>query len=795
MAGEEMTKQSSGRRRSTRAGSTPFANVNGGGVLLLLGAAAGALLASAFAAHRIRAHKRRRGSTTEGIQRDSCEHLGSHEAKELVVNKEGAGDEANGEEGVVEVNSHENLDACVQISKVDQTELDFYLIEERKGEVVERSPATDMELVDGEYGKLAGCIDSSADNCSSLANICGNLEIDSSLGEALLRYDDDKLVAVIVREKRKISSLFNKEDDEEDDKSANKVEWSERKEIETKNTSSIFCSEQSRLLEVNTFDDLHCNLEFLNFVKGELDIYFDDKMAKSSLAKEYELGDGVEGELAKIGSSPANVYNDLGIDSSLGKVQLRHDVEQLVTDIVSKEIENPFINRKEDEEDSQKPYIEEGAEREELEGEITHSNLNIEELCLPEKEACQNLEMVEAIEERKFEDDLVDEMHNSILEFVFSRSIEMEKISPFGDQDEINSLIEDIKPFFGSSVEAKMALDMTKNDSGKHLIMEDKFVLDSGSFKDVLREDILSFEHENENEDGSDEKMVEGSRDLCERTVALPHESSVSILSEPEENSCKDLIMVMTKEDVPLITHNYGIAHIEEDNMELEEIYSPLDDEGVEGSIHKIQGAKACIHDNPTMFIMMEEKIQQQNNVLCDLNASIQKETTEENLSDGFIKNVESSETEENLREHKECSLTESNTVQFSPEHDNLMAFNESPPIQFQGIEPIEREEKARIEDCDEEDEILKLSFDVVDNGGKILAELVDADRENQCQVEGHGSNVSSEGKQQIAVKKVKGIDYMFLVTAIAIVFTFLIFLYTKDFITRTTILENFITG
>ncbi|PKU72483.1 hypothetical protein MA16_Dca025395 [Dendrobium catenatum] len=103
MAGEEMPKQSSERRRS-RAGLNLHANFNGG-VVLLLGAAAGALLASAFAAHRIRAHKRRRGSMKEGIQGDSGDDLAALEAKEFVGDEGGEGDGANAGEGVFQISS------------------------------------------------------------------------------------------------------------------------------------------------------------------------------------------------------------------------------------------------------------------------------------------------------------------------------------------------------------------------------------------------------------------------------------------------------------------------------------------------------------------------------------------------------------------------------------------------------------------------------------------------------------------------------------------------------------------
>ncbi|XP_028553657.1 uncharacterized protein LOC110116026 isoform X2 [Dendrobium catenatum] len=165
MAGEEMPKQSSERRRS-RAGLNLHANFNGG-VVLLLGAAAGALLASAFAAHRIRAHKRRRGSMKEGIQGDSGDDLAALEAKEFVGDEGGEGDGANAGEGVFQVNSHDKLDASVQISQVDQREIDFCLLEEGKGEVEERSSTIDIELVDRERGELAGHRESSADFFSS----------------------------------------------------------------------------------------------------------------------------------------------------------------------------------------------------------------------------------------------------------------------------------------------------------------------------------------------------------------------------------------------------------------------------------------------------------------------------------------------------------------------------------------------------------------------------------------------------------------------------------------------------
>ncbi|XP_020705120.2 uncharacterized protein LOC110116026 isoform X1 [Dendrobium catenatum] len=237
MAGEEMPKQSSERRRS-RAGLNLHANFNGG-VVLLLGAAAGALLASAFAAHRIRAHKRRRGSMKEGIQGDSGDDLAALEAKEFVGDEGGEGDGANAGEGVFQVNSHDKLDASVQISQVDQREIDFCLLEEGKGEVEERSSTIDIELVDRERGELAGHRESSADISSSPANTFHNL------GEKQLVYDE----AASVKEECKASCVNCEEDDEEDNEKAYIEELDEREEIYD---YSDLRSEQPRLLEVIT---------------------------------------------------------------------------------------------------------------------------------------------------------------------------------------------------------------------------------------------------------------------------------------------------------------------------------------------------------------------------------------------------------------------------------------------------------------------------------------------------------------------------------------------------------------
>ncbi|KAH0458903.1 hypothetical protein IEQ34_011717 [Dendrobium chrysotoxum] len=922
MAGEEVAKQSSERRRS-RAGLNLHVNFNGG-VVLLLGAAAGALLASAFAAHRVRAHKRRRGSMKEGIQGDSGEHLAALEAKEFVGDEGGVGDGANAGEGVFQVNSHDNLDASVQISQVDQREIGFYLLEEGKGEFEERSSTIDIELVDGERGELAGLRESSAD--------------------------------VIM------SCFFY-------------------------------------------FYLLYLALSYLE----RLVSYF-----------------------SQISSSPANTCHNLG------EKQLRYDEAASVKE----ECKASCVNCKEDdEEDNEKAYIEEWDQREEIDENMNSSDLRSEQPRLLEKKISQNLEMVIAIEERNFEDGFKDEMYNSILEFVVSRAKEL-ATSPPGDQDEMNPLIEEGEPFFEESGEAKKALDITQNDSGKHpemVIMEDGIRKESGGFKDDEGLDILRVQQDIEERDASDGKMVEGSRDLSEQTVALSHESSFTAITEPETSSCNDLVMVKAKEDFQLIAHingimhieedkkgvevnNYpsavegieglideiqgtefllhsyirdnptmivaveektqlednticdlddviqeektednllnglkenveseteedfqlishinGITHIEEEKMGVEESNYPYADEGVDGLMDEIQGKtqpplgsslkkeaslteffllQSCTHENPAMIIAVEEKTQLEENTTWDLNDVIQEEKTEENLLNGVKENVESSEAEENLRENEECPLAESQRIEFSLEHDNLMACKEKPLIQFQGIEPIVREEKAclddrfplsiesnmkivqpiqdnnldnsektlEIEECHmeagaedsetspdeveegeddavsvqyheletmqhieahkdklereiecpqtlpvvkkeeaeihkesgaqikEEEQILKLSFDLVEKGVKIVTQtvkqdtktgLIDVDEKHQRKVDGDENTVSSKGKQQrIATKRVKRAEYMFigyprgyilLLTTLATAFAVLAFLYTKDFITRTAILENFI--
>ncbi|KAL0916332.1 hypothetical protein M5K25_013835 [Dendrobium thyrsiflorum] len=840
MAGEEMAKQSSERRRRSRAGLNLHVNFNGG-VVLLLGAAAGALLASAFAAHRIRAHKRRRGSTKEGIQGDSGEHPAAPEAKEFVGDEGGEEDGANAGEGVFQVNSHDNLDASVQISRVDQREIDFCLPEEGKGEVEERSSTIDIEIVDGERGELAGLRESSADISSSPTNTCHNL------GEKQLRYDE----AASVKEECKASCVNCKEDDEEDKEKAFIEEWDKREEIDENMNSSDLHSEQPRQLE---------------------------------------------------------------------------------------------------------------------------------------KKISQNLEMVIAT-------------------------------SPPGDQDEMNPLIEEIEPFFEESREAKKALDITQNDSGKHpemVIMEDGIRKEGGGFKDDERLDILRVQQDIEERDAYDGKMVEGSRDLCEQTVALSHESSFTAITEPETSSCSDLVMVKaeedfhllahingimhieedkkgvevsnypsavegieglideiqgnefllhscirdnptmivaveektqlednlndviqeektednllnglkenvespeTEEDFQLISHINGITHIEEEKMGVEESNYPYADEGVDGLMDEIQGKtqpplgsslkkeaspteffllQTCTHENPAMIIAVEEKTQLEENTTCDLNDVIQVEKTEENLLNGFKENVESSEAEENLRENEECPLTESQRIEFSLEHDrfplsiesnmkivqpiqdnNLDNSEKTPEIEESHMEtgaedsetspdeeveerkddavsvqcheletkqhieahkdklereieypqtlPVVKKEEAEIhtesgaqikEENEDQEQILKLSYDLVEKGGKTVAQtvkqdtktgLIDVDEKHQRKVDGDENTVSSKGKQQrIATKKVKRTEYMFmdypkgyifLLTILATAFAVLAFLYTKDFISRTAILEYFITS
>ncbi|XP_020689168.2 uncharacterized protein LOC110104413 isoform X2 [Dendrobium catenatum] len=640
-----------------------------------------------------------------------------------------------------------------------------------------------------------------------------------------------------------------------------------------------------------------------------------------------------------------------------------------------------------------------------------------------QKKISQNSEMVIAIEERNFGDGFKDEMYNSILEFVVSRAKEL-ATSPPGDQDEMNQLMEERESFFEESEEAKKALDITQNDSSKHpemVIMEDGSRKESGGFEDDERLDILLVQQGNEERDESDGKMVEGSRDLCEQTVALSHESSFTAITEPKMSSCNDLVMIKAKEDFQLIDHSNGIMHIEEDKKGVEVINHPSAVEGVEGLIDEIQGTElivaveeknqlednsicdlndviqeekteenllnglkenvesseteedfqlishingvthteedkmgveesnyayadegvdgfmdeiqgktqppfgsslkkeaspteSCTHENPAMIIVVEEKTQLEENTTCDLNDVIQEGKTEENLLNGFKENVESSEAEEKLRENEECPLTESQRVEFSLEHYNLMAYKENPLIQFQGIEPIVREAKACLDDrfplsiepnmiivqpiqdnnlsksekaleieeshieagaedseispdeeveeieddsvsvqyheleapkdklereiecpqtlpadkkeeaeihkesvaqIKEEEQILKLSFDLVEKGvKKIVAQtvkqdtktgLIDVDEKHQRKVDGDENTLSSKEKQQrIATKKVKRTEYMFmgypngyffLLTTVATAFAVLAFLYTEGFITRTAILENFITS
>ncbi|PKU60975.1 Pentatricopeptide repeat-containing protein [Dendrobium catenatum] len=314
--------------------------------------------------------------------------------------------------------------------------------------------------------------------------------------------------------------------------------------------------------------------------------------------------------------------------------------------------------------------------------------------------------------------------------------------------------------------------------------LEMVIAIEERNFEDDEGLDILLVQQDNDERNESDGKMVEGSRDLCEQTVALSHESSFTPITEPETetSSCNDLVMVKAKDDFQLIAHingnmhieedkkgvevsNYpstvegieglideiqgteeektednllnglkeyvesseteddfqlishinGVTHIEEEKMGVEESNYPYADEGVDGLIDEIPGktqpplgsslkkeaspTEGCTHENPAMIIAVEEKTQLEENPTCDLNDVIQEKKTEENLLIGFKENVESSEAEEKLRENEECPLTESQTVEFSLEHYNLMAYKENPLIQFQGIEPIVREEKACLDD------------------------------------------------------------------------------------------------
>ncbi|PKU86763.1 hypothetical protein MA16_Dca020810 [Dendrobium catenatum] len=405
--------------------------------------------------------------------------------------------------------------------------------------------------------------------------------------------------------------------------------------------------------------------------------------------------------------------------------------------------------------------------------------------------------MVIAIEERNFGDGFKDEMYNSILEFVVSRAKEL-ATSPPGDQDEMNQLMEERESFFEESEEAKKALDITQNDSSKHpemVIMEDGSRKESGGFEDDERLDILLVQQGNEERDESDGKMVEGSRDLCEQTVALSHESSFTAITEPKNGLKENVESSETEEDFQLISHINGVTHTEEDKMGVEESNYAYADEGVDGFMDEIQGKTSCTHENPAMIIVVEEKTQLEENTTCDLNDVIQEGKTEENLLNGFKENVESSEAEEKLRENEECPLTESQRVEFSLEHYNLMAYKENPLIQFQGIEPIVREAKESVAQIKEEEQILKLSFDLVEKGVKKITGLIDVDEKHQRKVDGDENTLSSKEKQQrIATKKVKRTEYMFL-TTVATAFAVLAFLYTEGFITRTAILENFITS
>ncbi|XP_028548001.1 uncharacterized protein LOC114578741 isoform X2 [Dendrobium catenatum] len=231
--------------------------------------------------------------------------------------------------------------------------------------------------------------------------------------------------------------------------------------------------------------------------------------------------------------------------------------------------------------------------------------------------------------------------------------------------------------------------------------LEMVIAIEERNFEDDEGLDILLVQQDNDERNESDGKMVEGSRDLCEQTVALSHESSFTPITEPETetSSCNDLVMVKAKDDFQLIAHINGNMHIEEDKKGVEVSNYPSTVEGIEGLIDEIQGTEGCTHENPAMIIAVEEKTQLEENPTCDLNDVIQEKKTEENLLIGFKENVESSEAEEKLRENEECPLTESQTVEFSLEHYNLMAYKENPLIQFQGIEPIVREEKACLDD------------------------------------------------------------------------------------------------
>ncbi|XP_020689172.2 uncharacterized protein LOC110104413 isoform X7 [Dendrobium catenatum] len=516
-----------------------------------------------------------------------------------------------------------------------------------------------------------------------------------------------------------------------------------------------------------------------------------------------------------------------------------------------------------------------------------------------QKKISQNSEMVIAIEERNFGDGFKDEMYNSILEFVVSRAKEL-ATSPPGDQDEMNQLMEERESFFEESEEAKKALDITQNDSSKHpemVIMEDGSRKESGGFEDDERLDILLVQQGNEERDESDGKMVEGSRDLCEQTVALSHESSFTAITEPKMSSCNDLVMIKAKEDFQLIDHSNGIMHIEEDKKGVEVINHPSAVEGVEGLIDEIQGTE--------LIVAVEEKNQLEDNSICDLNDVIQEEKTEENLLNGLKENVESSETEEDFQliSHingvthteedkmgveesnyayadegvdgfmdeiqgktqppfgsslkKEASPTEDNNLsksekaleieeshieagaedsEISPDEEVEEIEDDSVSVQYHELEapkdklereiecpqtlPADKKEEAEIHkesvaQIKEEEQILKLSFDLVEKGvKKIVAQtvkqdtktgLIDVDEKHQRKVDGDENTLSSKEKQQrIATKKVKRTEYMFmgypngyffLLTTVATAFAVLAFLYTEGFITRTAILENFITS